>query len=167
MTLVFTELPTVSVEPPGAPRSEVWAPPGGWSRRRVLGAIGGAAVASGLGVLGLFPWSRPGTAFAAAYTAWPTCHGFFDINTTCVPTNAYFGDDNCDGQWHRNETLTQGCESMRYIHDWSSCDGNNAWQWGGPNARGEHGMCSDGWRDYTACDGSTISRFSVCRTPIP
>jgi hypothetical protein len=161
------EVPSVAGPPPGAEPSLVWVPFDGWSRRRALAALGGAAMASGLGLLGLFPWARPGKAFAEAYTAWPTCRGYYNAVTTCVPSNAYFDQDNCAGEWHRGDSYLDGCEYHGFTHDPTSCDGNNAWRWDGPNARGDHRMCSDGWYDFENCAGDQITRFSVCRTEIP
>ncbi|WP_433533179.1 hypothetical protein ACQPYA_14850 [Micromonospora sp. CA-263727] len=131
------------------------------SRRRVLGIVSGAAVASGLGVLDLFPWSRPRGAFAAAYTEHSDCRGYFNSTSICVPSTALY-TGNCSGSWHRNDGSSGTCYNFRYTHDPSSCDGHNAWRW----TSGTRRKCSDGWYEYADCGGGRVSRFSICRTAI-
>lgn len=166
MRLDIETIPKAGEAPPSAEPSAVWVSSDVLSRRKVLGAMGGVAIASGLSVLGLLPWSRPQKAFAAAYTSWPDCHGFWDSSTTCVPSNAYYSSNNCSGIWHRNDGASGTCYNYRYTHNPTSCAGNNAWKWGGSGARGYHRMCSDGWYEYHDCGGGNISRFSICRTAI-
>ena len=98
------------------------------NRRTILGVVTGAAVASGLAVLDLFPWSKPKGAFADAYTTWGDCRGYFSASTICYPSSAYY-TGNCSGPWHRNDGGSGTCYNYRYTHDPSSCDGHNAWRW--------------------------------------
>lgn len=166
MRLDIDTVPGAHEEPASAEQSAVWAPSEGWSRRKVLAAIGGVTVASGLSVLGLLPWSRPQRAYADAYVSWSTCHGYWDSSTTCVPSTAYYGSNVCSGSWHKDYTDTGSCYYIDYYHNPSSCDGNNAWKWGGSSARGAHRKCSDGWYTYRSCQFPDIDRFSICRTAI-
>jgi hypothetical protein len=163
MTLSLDAVPGVLEPPVDAKPSQVWTAPPAWSRRRILAAVGGAAVAAGVAALDLLPWSKPRAAFAAAYTAWSTCHGFYNANTTCVPTNAYFNSQNCSGSWHRNDGSSGTCYVINWTHLATTCDGHNAWRWtgGGPNRK-----CSDGRYHYRDCGGGAIDRFSICRTAI-
>jgi hypothetical protein len=162
------DVPSAVVAPPGAKPSEVWVPFGGWSRRSVLAAFGGTAVAAGTGVLDLFPWSRPPAALAVDLEAWEDCRGYWDEVETCVPGDAYFDPDNCTGQFHRDEIIAESsCEFTRYTPEPTSCDGKNAWKWHGNSARGDHRMCSDGWYEHQTCAGEQIERFSICRTVLP
>jgi hypothetical protein len=152
-----------TVEPPANPQpSRVAVSVTGLSRRAVITAITGAAVASGLAVLDLIPWSRPRGALAAAYTAWETCVGYYDPNTICVPSDAYYGSDNCSGSWHRNDGGSGTCYSYRYDHYADTCNGHNAWKW----TSGTRRKCSDGWKQYYDCGGASVNRFSICRTAI-
>lgn len=160
---LFDQVPSAVEAPTHAEPSLVATPPENWGRRRVLGALTGVAVASGLALLDLFPWSRPRSAEAAAYTAWSDCRGYFDSTTICVPSSAYYNSNNCSGSWHRNDGSSGTCYTYRYTHDPSSCDGHNAWKWTGAVARRK---CSDGWYQYYDCGGTAISRFSICRTAI-
>jgi hypothetical protein len=168
MTLDLDQVPSADEMPANAQPSRVWVPFEGWSRRRILAAIGGAAVASGMGVLGLFPWAKPRAAFAGAYQSWGDCHGYWSNNTvTCVPTSAYYNSQNCSGSWHRNDGGSGTCYNFRFIHYPDTCGGNNAWKWGGSGARGNHRKCSDGHYEYHDCGGGNFSSFSICRTAIP
>jgi len=159
MMLSLDAVPS-TMEPPADPKpSRLWRPPAAWSRRRVLTAIGGAAVAAGVAALDLIPWSKPREAFAAAYTTWSTCHGYFTATQICYPANAYFNSNNCSGTWHRNDGSSGTCYVFKFTHNPSSCDGHNAWKWTSPNRK-----CSDGWYEYHDCGGGNINRFSICRT---
>lgn len=166
MTLSLDAVPDILEPPADAKPSRVWTPAPGWSRRRILTAIGGAAVAAGVAALDLIPWSKPREAFAGAYQEWSDCRGFWDSVTTCVPNNAYYNSINCSGSWHRNDGSSGTCYVFRFTHYASTCDGNNAWRWGGSSARGDHRKCSDGWYEYHDCAGGNINRFSICRTAI-
>jgi hypothetical protein len=159
---LYAQVPSAT-EPPPSPQPSKMAISGStMSRRKVLGAITGAAVASGLGVFDLFPWSRPSGAFAAAYEVHAGCVGYFNATTICVPATAYYNSSNCSGSWHRNDGASGTCYNYRYTHDPSSCSGKNAWRW----TSGTRRKCSDGWYTYADCGGSRVSRFSICRTAI-
>lgn len=167
MTLNLDAVPDVVEPPADALPSRVWEPESGWSRRRIMAMIGGAAVATGVAALDLLPWSKPRAAFAAAYQEWGDCAGFWSNNTvTCVPTTAYYNANNCSGSWHRNDGSSGTCYVFKYTHNGTSCAGRNAWRWGGSGARGNHRKCSDGWYEYHDCGGGNINRFSICRTAI-
>jgi len=164
----FEDLPSAVEAPPSPEPSRVAAPRPGLSRRHLLRAATGVGVAAGLGLLDLFPWSRPRLADAAAYQQWSDCHSYFSNSTTiCVPTSAYYGSNNCSGSWHKQDLSQSGCIYHRYSHNPTSCAGRNAWRWTGSSAHGPHRKCSDGWYWFRDCTGPTsISMFSICRTAI-
>ena len=121
----------------------------------------GAAVATGLGVLDLLPWSRPRGAFAAGeYEQWGDCQGYFDSTTVCSPSTALYSG-NCSGDWHRNDGGSGTCYAFRYTHSGSACNNKNAWRWSG---RVGNRKCSDGWYQYQDCGGGNVNRKSICRT---
>jgi hypothetical protein len=161
----IADVPSVLEPPADAEPSEVWAPFGGWSRRSVLAAIGGAAVASGMGVLDLLPWSRPRAALAAS-TVWNDCTSqhYWTSSQVCYPASAYFSNT-CAGVWHRNDGASGSCYAYKYTLNPTSCDGRNAWKWQG-SARLPHRMCSDGYYSYETCGAAPINRFSICRTAL-
>jgi len=168
MTMSLDAVPDILEPPADAKPSRMWTPRAVWSRRRILTAIGGTAVATGVATLDLIPWSKPRPAFAGAYQSWSDCHGYWSSTTTCVPTTAYYpsNNSNCSGSWHRNDGSSGTCYNYRYTHYATTCSGNNAWRWGGSSARGAHRKCSDGWYEYHDCGGGNINRFSICRTAI-
>lgn len=160
----FAQVPS-SVEAPSTPEpSRVAGPAPAVGRRRVLATIAGTAVASGLGVLDLLPWSRPrgASASSGAYEQWGDCRTFFNSSTVCVPNTALYSG-NCSGTWHRNDGGSGTCYNFRYTHNPHSCSGKNAWRWVGRTANRK---CSDGWYEYADCGGGRVSRFSICRTAI-
>jgi len=155
-------VPSAVREPEAAEPSRFAARGRGWNRRRFFSAAGGVTIAAGLGALDLLPWSRPRG--APALTEWTDgCHGHYDAVTICHPSTAYFGANNCTGEWHRQEEGSGVCYQYRYIASEYTCDGRNAWRWQTGEQRRK---CSDGWYEYYDCDGVNISRFSICRTEI-
>lgn len=133
------------------------------SRRSVLKGAATVVAGAALGALDLLPFTRP--AKAAAYTYWNDCRGYHDDDTTCIPTDAYYGADNCNGTWHKETTETFGsCLETQYTLDPSSCDGRNAWRWYAGN---KYTMCSDGWKyARDLCNGGAVvlNSWSICRT---
>ncbi len=163
---LFAQVPSAAEAPPAPLPSRVARRPEGPSRRTVLTAVAGAAVASGLSVFDLFPWSKPRGALAAAYQQWSDCRGYFSNTTTvCVPTTAFYDDRVCKNTWHRDEVSSGPCYHYVYEHAATTCDGRNAWRW---TAQPTKRKCSDGWIEYWTCGGGQhpVSRFSICRTPI-
>ncbi|WP_067134712.1 hypothetical protein [Microtetraspora malaysiensis] len=164
-TSILDQIPSAEDMPEQAMPTLMSAKREGWSRRRVLGIATGAAVATGLGVLDLLPWSKPRSAAAATYTAWESCHGYANASSVCVPSSALYSG-NCSGSWHRNDGASGTCYNLRYTHYASTCDGNNAWKWYGGSTTATRRKCSDGWYEYHDCGGGNVSRFSICRTAI-
>src|SRR5258706_10161981 len=165
--LDLSAVPDIDQAPADPKPSRVWTRFEGWSRRRILAAMGGVAVASGVAVLDLLPWSKPRKAFAGAYMAWNDCHGYWSNTTvTCVPTTAYYNSVNCSGIWHRNDGGSGTCYNFRFIHYADTCAGNNAWKWGGSGARGNHRIGSDGHYEYHDSGGGYSKHISICRTAI-
>ncbi|WP_214324605.1 hypothetical protein [Nonomuraea sediminis] len=156
-----------SAEPPPSPVPiETADRPSQWSRRKVMAMATGAAMAAGLGALDLFPWSRPRAALASGpYSVWGDCEGYVDRNTVCTPSTAYYGSDNCSGQWHKDEGGSYTCVSWRYTPNLTSCGQRNAWKWYGGSNTPTRRMCSDGYYSYVSCSGN-YSNFSICRTAI-
>jgi hypothetical protein len=142
------------------------------ARRRFLQMMGAVGVGMGLAFTdGLSTrFARP--AGAAAYEVWGDCRGYFSSSTTCVPSSAYYGSDNCDGNtWHRNDTVVVGVTLDVvlvgiYTHLPSTCAGRNAWLWAW--AGGQSTKCSDGrkevWRATSTESTLLSSQFSICRT---
>ncbi len=167
-TPIFDLIPSADQAPEGALPSLVAVPNSRWSRRRVVGMAFGAFTAAGLGALDLFPGSRPRSASAAVHrTEWSTsCRGYVSRTTVCVPSNAYYGSDNCTGTWHRDDGASGTCYSINYTSWPDTCDGRNAWRWNGGSTTPTRRKCSDGQYYYTACGSSPVNRFSICRTAI-
>ncbi|TMR24425.1 hypothetical protein ETD86_04655 [Nonomuraea turkmeniaca] len=162
---ILDQIPSAHEMPEQALPTLVGAKREGWSRRRILGLATGAAVATGLGVLDLLPWSKPRAAAAASYTAWSTCRGYVNASTVCTPSSALYSG-NCSGSWHRNDGGSGTCYNFRYTHYATTCDGHNAWRWTGGSTTSTRRKCSDGWYEYNDCGGGRVSRFSICRTAI-
>ncbi|WP_214324471.1 hypothetical protein [Nonomuraea sediminis] len=163
---IVDQIPSATQMPEQALPSGVGVEREGWSRRRVLGLATGAAVATGLGVLDLLPWSKPRIALAGAYAAWNDCHGFATASQVCVPASALYSSNNCSGSWHRNDGGSGTCYNFRYIHYADTCAGNNAWKWYGGSTSPLRRKCSDGHYEYHDCGGGNVNRFSICRTAI-
>ncbi|MEV8631123.1 hypothetical protein AB0395_05645 [Streptosporangium sp. NPDC051023] len=139
---------------------------GRWSRRRLLGTATGVATAAGLGALDLLPWSKTKSAAALKQWGMGDCRDYFDFSTICVPNDALYSSNNCNGSWHKNDSSHwRGCNRYKYWPEPESCDGRNAWRWTGRVARRK---CSDGEYMYYDCGGSNqnITLFSICRTAI-
>lgn len=161
----WTDVPDASEGRRGRPVVKRKVERNGVTRRTALRTAVGGATAVGLFLLDSASRYVPASA-AGAYTEWFTCRGFFNANTICVPSNSYFGADNCGNNgWHKNAYENFGsCEVRDYTHLSSTCDGNNAWRWTTGGARRK---CSDGLKDArNYCTGDTINEFSICRTAI-
>lgn len=162
---ILDQIPSAVDMPEQALPTQVGVKREGWSRRSVLGLATGAAVATGLGVLDLLPWSKPRIAASASYTAWETCKGYATASTVCMPSSALYSG-NCSGSWHRNDGASGTCYNLRYTHETDSCAGHNAWKWYGGSTSSLRRKCSDGWYEYNDCGGGHVYRFSICRTAI-
>ena len=154
-------VPHANVAPPDAQPSRVVRRQSALSRRGLLAAVTGGAVAAGLGALDLLPWSKPKGAFAAAYQEWGDCHGYFNSSTICVPSSALYSNT-CNGSWHRNDGSSGTGYVYRYYHHPTRCSDRNAWRW----TSGTRRKCSDGDYFYQAQGSSGSTRMSICRTAI-
>jgi hypothetical protein len=140
------------------------------ARRRFLQMMGAVGVGVGLAFTDSLSTRFARPAGAAAYEVWGDCRGYFSSSTTCVPSSAYYGSDNCDGNaWHRNESVVVGSGPfliVNYVHLPSTCAGRNAWLWAW--AGGTSTKCSDGRAEVWYLEGTTPtllnSQFSICRT---
>lgn len=127
---------------------------------KILAAVGVGAVAA----VDALPGARPRK--AAAYTEWTSCQGYYSATTTCVPSSAYFGSDNCAGTWHKNSPYWEdaGRYRLRYTLYTSTCNGRNAWRW--YTSATAYKKCSDGLKETIDEDNGNAysSTFSICRT---
>jgi hypothetical protein len=141
------------------------------ARRHFLQMMGAVGAGVGLAFTDVLSnrFTRP--AGAAAYEVWGDCRGYYSSTTTCVPSSAYYGSDNCTGNWHREGRIgipgptPPDLQFIEYTHLPTTCAGRNAWVW----ITGDVGTkCSDGrkmrWR---AATGEIIyNYFSICRKPL-
>jgi hypothetical protein len=144
------------------------------ARRRFLQTIGAVGVGIGLAFTDGLSTRFARRAGAAPYEMWGDCRGFFDPSTTCTPTTAYFGSDNCDANaWHRHEygvfpLSSEAVLIIVYYHLGDTCAGRNAWLWSWSG--GTATKCSDGrveswiWNPWTGESVLYGTVFSVCRT---
>jgi hypothetical protein len=135
------------------------------ARRHFLQMIGAAGVGVGLAFTDSLSTRFARPAGAAAYEMWGECRGYFSSTTTCVPSSAYYGSDNCTGDWHRQEYLFFPDVVWGYLHHGFSCNGRNAWLWRW-RTDGWSTKCSDGYvESYHPLTFQLLSsQFSICRT---
>lgn len=140
------------------------------ARRNFLQMMGAVGVGVGLAFTDSLSTRFARPAGAAPYELWGDCRGYFSSSTTCVPSSAYYGSDNCDANtWHRNESVVVGSGPFliyNYVHLGTTCAGRNAWLWAW--AGGTSTKCSDGNVELWHLEGTTPtligSQFSICRT---
>lgn len=156
----FASIDSKEGRPPRRPRSrDVLS----LTRRRALQGLAAAGAVS-LTVVDALPGMR--SPAASAYTEHTTCRGYHSNVTTCVPSEAYFGSDNCNGSWHKHTNWQDtGDLHFRYTLHPSACDGRNAWRW--YHVGSIYTKCSDGIKeswDETIPGAPVVTTFSICRT---
>ncbi|GIM81775.1 hypothetical protein [Salinispora arenicola] len=161
MSLLSQKIPDADSAPPAATPSPIGErlQRAKASRRTVFRAAMGAGMAVGVSAIGVLPGARRASAgWYSTYSTHTSCSASGFSGSNCV--GGSISTSNCNGRgYHRDDSLTFGCDYYDYSIKYTTCNGKNAWVW---NGSGGYFRCSDGWTYYNSC-GSTGGFLSICK----